>query len=215
MSLDLLLTLDVVSNDSSWARKILDVLGLFNKIYPAVQLALFSTLMKMISLQLKSIRKRFLDMLTQSHPSSLTLVESQRSHLIALRGHHRLICNTIRKLNRHFGVFLTLEVIFTFVSVINCSLFVLMGATSGDGLLGVLNTAICLDSLVHLFILSSFSDDIPNQVFNYIALVKIDYKIPFTDFKQTDKVYEALLQLLYHQPSLQNEVNKTLFSRSK
>jgi hypothetical protein len=93
------------------------------------------------------------------------LVESQRSHLIALRGHHRLICNAIRKLNRHFGVFLTLEVILIFV--INCSLFVLMGATSGDGFLGGLNATICLERLVHLLILSSFSEDIPNQVFNY------------------------------------------------
>jgi hypothetical protein len=165
--LDVLLGLDVLSNDAPWARKILDVLGLVNKIYPAVQLALFSILAKMISLQLEAIRKHFLDQFTQSHPSSLTLVESQRSHLIALRGHHRLICNAIRKLNRHFGVFLTLEVIFIFISVINCSLFILMGATSGDGLLGGLNVAICVESLVHLLILSSFSDDIPNQVFNY------------------------------------------------
>jgi hypothetical protein len=42
-----------------------------------------------------------------------------------------------------------------------------MGATSGDGLMGGLNVAICLESLAHLLILSSFSDDIPNQVFNY------------------------------------------------
>lgn len=163
----MLLTLDVFSNNATWARKILDVLGFFTKIYPAIQLALFSILLKMISLQLKALRKRFENQFIRSHPSSLTLVETQRSQLIALRGHHHLICNTICKLNRYFGVFLTLEVIFIFISVINCSLFVLMGATSGDGLLGGLNAAISLDSIVHLFILSSLSDDIANQVTHY------------------------------------------------
>nr|CAH0103138.1 unnamed protein product [Daphnia galeata] len=183
---DVLLAFDVVFNDATWSRKILDVFGLFTKIYPAIQMALLCVLVKMISLQLKAIQKRIVHLLIPCHPSSLTLAETQRSQLTALRSHHRLICNTVYKLNHQFGVYLTLEVIFIFVSVINCSLFVLMGAISADGLLVVLNTVIFLDSLVHLFLISSFSDDIAYQ---------------------TDKVYDALLQLLHHQPSLQNEVS--------
>jgi hypothetical protein len=165
--LDVLLALDVFLNDATWARKILDVIGLFFKIYPAIQLALFCVLVKIISLQLKAMRKRIVGQFIPCHPasnSSLALVEMQRSQLVALRSHHLLICKTICQLNRFFGVFLTLEVIFIFISVINCSLFVFMSALSADALLGGLNTAICLDSLVHLFFLTSFSDDITNQV---------------------------------------------------
>lgn len=167
--LDGLLALDVIFNDSTWTRKILDVLGLFAKIYPVVQLALFCVLVKIISLQIKAIRKRIMDLFIPSHPSSLTLAETQRSQLTALRSHHRLICNTVCKLNRYFGVYLTLEVMFVFVSVINCSLFVLMSVISADGLLGALNGSICLESLTHLFLLSTFSDDIANQVLQHVS----------------------------------------------
>jgi hypothetical protein len=50
-------------NHAPWARKFLDALGLYVKIYgPAIQqLTLFSILMEMISLQLQAIRKRLLD----------------------------------------------------------------------------------------------------------------------------------------------------------
>ena len=44
-----------------------------------------------------------------------------------------------------------------------------MAAISADGLLLVLNTVIGLDSLVHLFLISSFSDDIANQVLQYLS----------------------------------------------
>ncbi|XP_046637698.1 putative gustatory receptor 28b [Daphnia pulicaria] len=173
-----LLVIENIYNSNSVTRKIMDVSGFLNKIYPAVQLVLFCTLTGVVSHQLKAIRKRI-----SSAPPS---VGTQRSQLIALRNHHRLICKTVRKLNRYFGVFLTIEVGYVFVISITSSLYILLGGMSIDGLLELLNGSISIDVFIHLFLLTSFSDDIVSQ---------------------TEKVYEALLQLLYHQPSLQNEVS--------
>ncbi|XP_046450215.1 putative gustatory receptor 2a [Daphnia pulex] len=173
-----LLVMENIYNSNSVTRKIMDVSGFLNKIYPSVQLVLFCTLTGVVSHQLKAIRKRI--------SSAPTSVEAQRSQLIALRNHHRLICKTVRKLNRYFGVFLTIEVGYVFVISITTSMYILLGGMSIDGLLELLNGSISIDVFIHLFLLTSFSDDIVSQ---------------------TDKVYEALLQLLYHHPSLQNEVS--------
>nr|CAH0103237.1 unnamed protein product [Daphnia galeata] len=54
-----------------------------------------------------------------------------------------------------------------------------------DGLLGVMNVSIWLDGFVHFSLFTSLSEDI---------------------ISQTDKIIEASLRLLHHQPSLQNEV---------
>lgn len=47
-----------------------------------------------------------------------------------------------------------------------------MSAISDDVPLGVMNTMVCLDCVVHLFLLTSFSDDITSQVKLYILLFK-------------------------------------------
>lgn len=159
-----LLLLDVTSNDITWLRKILDVANVFTTIYPATQFALFCILVRIISLQLVAIRKGIEDQLSQPHPASPLSVETQRSQLNVLRRHHCLVCNSIRKINSCFGIFLTLEVVFIFIAFVNCSLFILITAMSNDVLLGVLNALVCLDCIVHLFLLTSFSDDITSQV---------------------------------------------------
>ena len=133
----------------------MDVSAFLMKIYPAIQMALFYTLTQLVSLQLKAIRKRVL---------ALILVESQSSELIALRRHHRLICRTVRKLNRYFGIFLSIEVGYIFVISITSSLYILLSGMNIDGLLEALNVSVWLDVLVHLYLLASSSDDIVNQV---------------------------------------------------
>ncbi|KAK4025499.1 hypothetical protein OUZ56_014563 [Daphnia magna] len=140
LSLETLLVLLVTSNDITWLRKILDVSGLLTKIYPATQLALFCILTQIISLQLGAIRKCIDDQLNQLNPASPVLVEIQYRQLNILRRHHRLVCNSVRKINCCFGTFLTFEIIYIFVSFINCSLFILMSAISDDVPLGVMNT---------------------------------------------------------------------------
>lgn len=105
------------------------------KIYPAIQLVLFCNLTGIVSRQLKAIRKRI--------SSALTSDETQRSKLIVLRRHHRLICRTVRKLNRYFGVFLIIEVGYIFVISITSSLYILLdGILSIDGLLELLNVSV-------------------------------------------------------------------------
>jgi gustatory receptor len=146
-------------------RKIMDLFGFLIKIYPALQLALFCILSRAVSLQLKVICELIEDKLIQSSEISiLTSDESQRSQLTVLRRHHRLICKAVRKINRYFGVFLTLEIGCIFVISINSSWYILLSGINVDGFLGLLNTSVWLDGFVHLFLLTSFSEDIISQV---------------------------------------------------
>nr|CAH0110706.1 unnamed protein product [Daphnia galeata] len=91
--------------------------------------------------------------------SSKSVIESQRAQLIFLRRHHRLICKAVRKINRYFGVYLTLKIGFIFVTSINCALYIVLSGMIVDGLLGVLNVSIWLDGFVHLFLLTSLSEE--------------------------------------------------------
>ena len=145
-------------------RKIMDLFGFLNKIYPALQLALFCILSRAVSLQLKVICQIIEDKLIQSEILSLTSVESQRAQLLVLRRHHRLICKAVRKINRYFGVFLTLEIGCIFVISINSSWYILLSGINVDGFLGLLNISVWLDGFVHFFLLTSFSEDIISQV---------------------------------------------------
>ena len=47
---------------------------------------------------------------------------------------------------------------------IECLMFVLTGTMSDDGLLVLVNSVFCLDHVVHLLVLASYSDDIANEV---------------------------------------------------
>jgi gustatory receptor len=159
-----LVGIENILNDTTVVRKIIDMTVFSTKIYPATHLTLFCILTQVISLQLKAIHQLIEDKLNKRKVSSLTVIESQRSQLIFLRRHHRLICKAVRKINRYFGVYLTLEIGYIFVVSINSSLYILMSGMNVDGLLGVLNISIWLDGFVHLFLLTSFSEDIINQV---------------------------------------------------
>ena len=160
-----LVGIENILNDTTVVRKIIDMTVFSTKIYPATHLTLFCILTQVISLKLKAIHQLIEDKLNKRKVSSLTsVIESQRSQLIFLRRHHRLICKAVRKINRHFGVYLTLEIGYIFVVSINSSLYILMSGMNVDGLLGVLSLSIWLDGFVHLFLLTSFSEDIINQV---------------------------------------------------
>lgn len=157
--LEITFGLDVIPGPSSTIRKILDISGYFNKFYPATALALFCIIVRVHALQFASIQQRIERIIDQRNISP-----SQISQLKLLRRHHSLVCSSVNKVNRYFGVFLLLEVIFIFIGVTNCFMYVLMSAMSIDGLLGAVNTIICVDHIIHLFLLTSFSDDIFNEV---------------------------------------------------
>ena len=157
--------IQVTLSGSSLLRKLLDICGYFNKFYPATALALFCILARLVALHLTSIRLRIEEFLVyRCFSPDAGLMESQYSELKVLRRHHSLACRLVQKLNNYFGTFLLLEVAFIFVGVINCCMYVLMSAMSIDGLLGAVNTTVCFDHIIHLFLLTTFSDNIINEV---------------------------------------------------
>lgn len=164
LCVETLLLLDSITNDSTLTRKILEGYCIFTKIYPATQLALFCVLTRTLSLQTEAIRKHVEEMCKQSLPASLTITETRNSELRILRRHHRLVCNSIHKLNYCFGTFLALEVVHVFIIFTISSLYTLMGAINGDLVLEVLNVIVCLDCIIHLYLPTSYADDIVSQV---------------------------------------------------
>ena len=168
--MELFLGLDMFWNDSTLMRRILDLSSFFTKIYPITALGLFCVLTRVVSLHLGVIRKRIEDQL--SYEANAPLVNEKRSQLKTLRRHHRLVCNSIRQINSCFGFFLLVEVSFIFVTSINCCMYLFSSATRSDRIMGVLYGAVCLDCLVHLFLITSFSDDIVSQVYTYTQFRK-------------------------------------------
>lgn len=138
--------------------------GMLGKLVPATALALFCTCARLVTLHLRTIRYRIEQQLIFSQPSSVSRLESQRLLLKTLKKKHNLICKAIRQLNRYFGIFLAIEVCFTFVTAINCSMYVLIGVIGNEGFFGALNAGVILDQLFHLFFLTFVADDINSEV---------------------------------------------------
>lgn len=158
--------MDVYENTSSLVRKILDVSGLLTRILPSIVLVLFCTMMHLISCHLKAIHNSIERQCMLSNGSNVSLLESQRVQIEILKKQHLLVFKAIRKLNQCFGVYLTLEVCYVFVGVINCVMFMLMAAIAKKGFLGLLNFAVLVDQVIHLFLLTSSCEEISNQVYN-------------------------------------------------
>lgn len=149
------------------------------QIIPATALALFCTLAHFVFLNLRAIRLSVEKQLTNYNPVNTRL------ELQFLQRQHLSLCKSIYQLNRCFGIYLVMEVTFIFVGVINSSMFVLMGAIGTERLLGAVNGAAFIDQAIHLFLITSFSDQISKEV---------------------NLIYERLAELVFFQPTLQNEV---------
>ncbi len=168
--MDIVLGIDLISSKVSLVRKILDLIGIISKIYPATALALFCVLARAVALHLKSIRLGIENLFR--NPINAELLDSQRVRLKVIRKQHLLTYGLVRKLNRYFGVFLVIEVIYIFVGISNGLLFALMNVISFDGFLIVLNLAVIIELTVYLFLATSFSDDIDIEV-NYCCSIHI------------------------------------------
>lgn len=59
---------------------------------------------------------------------------------------------------------MVIEVLFIFVGVTNDAMFLLMGVIGAEGLLGAVNGAVFVSQVVHLFLLTTFSDEIAREV---------------------------------------------------
>ena len=137
---------------------------------------LFCITARFVALHVEAIQNHVQDeVISCSLKRSNTELELHLCTLRMLRCHHRLIYKAVHKINRYFGPFLALEVSFVFVGVISCSMFVVMGGESVDGILGFVNMVAFLDIVLHLFLLTSFSESISgnNQVLLFNVLKRI------------------------------------------
>lgn len=155
----------LILNNGSLVRKCLDLIGFILQIIPVTALALFCCLARLLSLHLGAIRIRVIEQQSISfYPSSTELLEPQRLQLKVLQRQHLLICKTIGKINHYFGIFMVIEVLFIFVGVTNDAMFLLMGVIGAEGLLEAVNGAVFVSQVVHLFLLTTFSDEIAREV---------------------------------------------------
>ena len=144
-------------------RKSLDTTCFFSRIIPASALMLFCILAHLVVLHLQSIRKAIEQLIYIRQPNSL--LESKRWYLnFKLKKYYLQVSKTIDIINQYFGIPLLSEVVYIFVGFTNCSMFVLIAVISGDSLLGLVNGAVGFEQMMHLFLITSFSDKISNEV---------------------------------------------------
>lgn len=142
------------------------MLSMASFVIPTTAFGLCCTYARLLSLHLEEIRTRIEDhLILNIRPMSIELTASIRSQLMVLERRHLLACQAIQQFNKSFGYFLALEVGYIFIGVINCSMYVLLGAMNNEGLSGILNLLLALDKFVRLFVLTSFSEDLTNEVF--------------------------------------------------
>lgn len=151
------------------ARKCLDFLSALSRIIPTCGMMLFCILVHLIVLHLQSIRSAIEQQMivTNRLPTKL-LLESRRWTLnFKLKRYYLQVAKTICIIDKYFGIPLLAEVVYVFIGVTNCIMFVFISAISGDSLLGLVNIAFGLENTMHLLLITSFSDRISNEVFNF------------------------------------------------
>ena len=159
------MAIDNSTQDGPLSRKCLDVASFITKIIPISALALFCLLTRWISLHLQVIFMRIKEIATKSknlpcHSASPSLSK----HLLFLKEQHFLIYKAVRQINRYFGFYLVIEVVYIFTGVVNASMYILMGVISGEMVLAAYSGVIFLDHLLHLFFITSSTDQINDEV---------------------------------------------------
>ena len=167
----------MTTNDSSMIRKCLDISCSLSRAIPASGLMLFCILVHLIALHLQAIRSGIEHQMIYSRSPNEWLLQSQRWHLNfnKLKRYHLQVSKTIDDVNHYFGILLLAEVVYVFTGVTSCFMFILIAAMSGDGLLGLLNGTVACEQMMHLLLITSFSDRISNEVL--VISVSFDYRI--------------------------------------
>lgn len=153
--------------ESSVTDLLIEVSGFIARPIPATTLTLFCTLAYLVYLYLKSIRTSIQHLLKTSpnnSSSDVLLLESQRFHLNVLEKRHLLVCKIFTQLNRHFGFFLVMEIIYIFVGVINSSMNLLLGGGNVGRLMEALFAIRFIDQIAHLSLLTFIAEEINNEV---------------------------------------------------
>ena len=143
---------ELFTNGSSLTRKIMDLCGLFTRIFPITVIVLFCLTALIISMQLRSISSR------------LKTDHIQEKHLTLLKWQHILVCRAVDKMNQNFGFALLFEAVFTFVAITNNLMFILASASKRDWHMTVSCSTFCVDQIFQLFVVSMAADSIFNEV---------------------------------------------------
>ena len=158
------LAVEVIGNDSSLIRKILDLSTMGTKFYSTTSVVLFCLLTYMASLQLRSIHQRLL------MGSQITNAAAQ---LKILKRQHALICRTVEEINQNFGFSLLLVVCYIVIGIINNYMFILVSMEYRDWQSGILTSFIVFNQAIHLFLIAYVADQILNEVRFQIKLIFI------------------------------------------
>lgn len=160
LSLESLLLIANVSNNSSVTRKVLDLLCFITKIYPITALALFSLWSLVTAITpLQALHQRL------AHHNTTGLVLHR---LRLMKRQHILICRAVNKINRHFGLILFLEVCFGFVGATNSLMYVFISTKQADWQMAVLSGSILVDMIVRLVLIVVVCDRIPKEVGHFL-----------------------------------------------
>jgi cytochrome c oxidase subunit IV len=170
-----------MTNTTTVARKVLDLLSNMARLYPSSGLSLFCVLTYTALAQLKIIElklEQFLPNNQQTNRPKADEIEKRHSkvELKILMRQHSLVCQTVQLISDTFGFFLLLEIFFIFVVVIGHCMFMLVAFLIRDWEQFALTAAIVVDQISRLVTITFISDALPKQVGYTIFLIFFVYK---------------------------------------
>ena len=111
---------------------------------------------RLISLQLEAIQ------------SALILERNDQSgQLKILQNQYLLVFEMFCEINQQFRFYLLIETSFTFIGVINASMYLVTSTMGGNNLLTIICIIVSMDHILRMFLITSCSKDIEDQVKNF------------------------------------------------
>jgi len=141
------------------------VAALIPKMYLGTILAFFFVLAVTVSKQMEAIRQD----LIKINVESLTATDFYENMIKRLRRQHILVCRSLEKINQCFGIFILVEITFTFIYAINNAIYIFTGTIlNGNWGSAALSGIATTDQLVHFISITLISDRIRKEVVNYV-----------------------------------------------
>lgn len=137
------------------------VAALIPKMYLGTILAFFVVLAVTVSKQMEAIRQD----LIKINVESLTATDYHENMIKCLRRQHIFVCRSLEKINQCFGIFILLEITFTFIYAINNAIYIFTGTIlNGDWGSAALSGLATTDQMVHFISITVISDRIRKEV---------------------------------------------------
>jgi len=140
------------------------VAAMIPKMYLGTILAFFVVLAATVSKQMEAIRQD----LIKINLDSLRATDYYEKMIKCLRRQHIFQCQSLEKINQCFGIFILLEITFTFIYAINNAIYIFTGSIlkNGDWGFTVLSGLATTDQMVHFISITLISDRIRKEVIN-------------------------------------------------